>query len=311
MIKTVIVTTCSANHLAQAKGLGESVLRFNHGYKLMIGMVDKLAGRVPHDYYHQFDIVEAHELGLPEFDQMRERYNVFELNCALKVFFAEKAFKKYAAEKVIFLDSDMLVFDSLRYIEEELDRNSILLTPHIWSPFPMDNKRPFEREMLKNGIYNAGFFALKNDRDGQAFLDWWKARMIDQCYVDLKHGMFVDQKWLNLAPVFFSEVKLLDHPGCNIAYWNLHERKLTKQDGKFLVNGQPLLFYHYSGYDIKEPALISRHQDRVNMENEPALAEVFRIYQEALMKNKHAEMLGLVCYYRKPKSFLQKVGLKK
>ena len=204
MSKTVVVTTCSANHLAQAKGLGESVLKYNPGYTVMIGLVDKLNGRVPADYYTPLDIVEAHELDFQEFESMRERYDVFELNCALKAFFAAEAFKKYSASKIIFLDSDMLVFDSLSAIEDKLDIHSVLLTPHINSPFPIDNKRPFEREMLKNGIYNAGFFALKNDEGGMAFLNWWKNRLIDQCYVDLKHGMFVDQKWLNLAPVFFS-----------------------------------------------------------------------------------------------------------
>ena len=203
MSKTVVVTTSSLNHIAQAKGLGESVLKYNPGYSVMIGLVDRVEGRLPQNYLDGIDIVEAHTMNVPEFEQMRDRYDVFELNCALKIFFAEHAFKKYSADKVIFLDSDMLIFDSLDFVVQTLNNNSVLLTPHILSPFPVDNKRPFEREMLKNGIYNGGFFAIRNDPDGRAFMDWWKSRMIDQCYVDLKHGMFVDQKWLNLAPIFF------------------------------------------------------------------------------------------------------------
>ena len=307
MSKTVIVTTCSANHLAQAKGMADSARKFNPGYEVMIGLVDRLEGRVEPAFYAPHDILEAHAMELPVFEAMRERYDVFELNCALKSFFAEAALKKYHADKIIFLDSDMLVFDSLQYIEEELERHSVLLTPHIWSPIPMDNKRPYEREMLKNGIYNAGFFALKNDQGGHAFLDWWKERMVEQCYVDLKHGMFVDQKWLNLAPIYFNQVKLLDHAGCNIAYWNLHERMVSKRDGKFFVNDQPLLFYHYSGYSMDTPGLISRHQDRTNMDDHPALKELFTIYQDALVKNNHAGMLKLECFYKKRPSLLKRL----
>ena len=165
--------------------------------------------------------------------------------------------------------------------------------------------------MLKNGIYNAGFFALKNDEGGMAFLNWWKNRLIDQCYVDLKHGMFVDQKWLNLAPVFFPSVGSLKHPGCNIAYWNLHERTLTKKDNQYFVNERPLLFFHYSGYSMNQPELISRHQDRTDMKDNPALKEVFALYQQTLIKNGHSEMLKLECFYKKPKGMLQKLGLKK
>ncbi len=311
MAKTVIVTTCSANHLAQAKGLGESVLKYNSGYSIMIGLVDRLEGRVPKTYYEPMQVIEAHTLAIPEFEKMRAQYNVFELNCALKSFFAAAAIERLGADKVIFLDSDMLVFDSLQYIEDELDRHPLLLTPHIWTPFPIDNKRPFEREMLKNGIYNAGFFAIKNNQTGQAFLKWWKERMVDQCYVDLKEGMFVDQKWLNLVPIFFPETKLLDHPGCNIAYWNLHERVVGKKDGRFTANEKPLLFFHYSGYSMKEPHLISRHQDRVQMEDQPALKELFSIYQEALVRNNHASMLGLSCYYKKKDTLLERMGIRR
>ena len=307
MSKTVIVTTCSANHLAQAKGLGESVLMHNSGYSVMVGLVDRLEGRVPSAYYEKLHVVEAHTLQIPEFEKMRAQYSVFELNCALKCFFAAAAFERFSADKVIFLDTDMLVFESLQYLEDELDQHSVLLTPHIRTPFPLDNKRPFEREMLKNGIYNAGFFAIKNDGVGQAFLKWWMQRMIDQCYVDLKEGMFVDQKWLNLAPLFFPQVKLLDHPGCNVAYWNLHERTVVKDQGKFWVNNKPLLFFHFSGYSMKEPGLISRHQDRVQMEDQPALKELFFIYQEALIRNEHVKMQELSCYYKKKGSFLDRI----
>ena len=311
MSKTVVITSCSANHLAQAKGLVESVARYNPGYKIIIGLVDKLEARVDPGYWRPVDIVEAHELAIPEFEKMISQYDVFELNCALKAFFADHAIKKYGADKLIFLDSDMLVFDSLAYIENELDKHSILITPHILSPFPFDGKRPFEREMLKNGIYNAGFFALKNDAEGQKFLDWWKARMVDQCYVNLKEGMFVDQKWLNLVPVFFPSTKWLDHPGCNMAYWNLHERKLSKNGERFIVNGQSLLFFHYSGYSMEQPHLISRHQDRVSMEENPALKELFQLYQDTLVRNKHAEMLNLAYYYKGKKSIWTKLGFGK
>ena len=37
----IVFTLCSINYLAQAKTLGDSVLRHNPGYKFIIGLIDK------------------------------------------------------------------------------------------------------------------------------------------------------------------------------------------------------------------------------------------------------------------------------
>ena len=126
MPKTVVVTTCSANHLAQAKGLGDSLLNYNPAYVFLIGLVDKLQGRVAAGYYSPHQLLEAEDLAIPQWEQMRKQYSMFELNCALKIFFVQAAFDRLGADKVIFLDSDILVFHSLAYIEEQLDKNSPL-----------------------------------------------------------------------------------------------------------------------------------------------------------------------------------------
>jgi hypothetical protein len=298
---TVVVTTCSLNHLAQAKGLADSVMQYNPGYKMLIGLADRLDGRVPADYYAPHDLVEAHRLGIPEFDAMCERYTPLELNCALKSFFCDYALKHYRADVVIFLDSDILVFDSLQYLEQQLQDRSVLVSPHITMPYPDDGRRPQEREMLKNGVFNAGFFAFKNDGTGTAFLGWLMRRMVDQCYVAPKEGLNADQTWFNLVPLFFQNTIVLHHPGCNAAYWNLHERTVSKREGRYFVNERyPLLFFHFSGYSLQHPHTISRHQDRIALENQDALRELLQIYHDTLLKNKHPELLSLPHAYGKP-----------
>lgn len=307
----IMLTTCSLNHIAQAKSLGDSVLRYAPEYKLVIGLVDKLEGRIPAEYYAPHQLIEAHELNIPSFDEMCRRYNVLELNCALKSFFTAHVLEQFAPDSFIFLDSDMLLFDSLKTVEDELAGASILLTPHILSPFTDDNSSPKEKDILKTGMFNAGFYALSNDSTAKAFVDWWKERMKDQCYERPKEGLNVDQKWLNFVPFYFTNTKVLKHPGCNAAYWNLHERNLEKKGNSFTVNGEPLIFYHFSGYSLQYPDKISRHQARFAMDTNPAVKDLFSQYREILIKNRHEEMLQLACYYKKEKGLLQKLGLKK
>ncbi|HEY6503091.1 MAG TPA: hypothetical protein VIZ28_03870 [Chitinophagaceae bacterium] len=306
----IILTTCSLNHIAQAKSLGDSVIKYAPGYKLVIGLVDKLDGRLPAEYWSPHSLVEVHELAIPQFDEMYKRYTTLELNCALKSFFTGYVLEKLKPERFIFLDSDILLFDAPGFIDEELDHSSILLTPHITAALPADDCSPKEKDILKTGMFNAGFYALKNDDTANTFVRWWKDRMIDQCYERPKEGLNVDQKWLNFVPLYYKNVKVLQHPGCNAAYWNLHERHIEKKGDNFFVNNMPLIFFHFSGYSFHQPGKISRHQTRFDMNSNKALKELFAIYHQALTANKHKEMLAFSCFYKKEKGFLQKLGLK-
>ncbi len=312
MNEKIVLTVCTAAYLAQAKALGDSLLKFNPGYKLVIGLVDKLEGRVDSHYWKPHKLIEVHELNIPEFEKMYTQYTTLELVCAVKSFYTDHLFKLYNPNQIIFLDCDILILDSLAYIESELNNFSILLTAHVTQPFPNDGRKPVEKTILKTGMFNAGFYAVKNDENGKRFIDWWKERMIDQCYERPKEGLNADQKWLNFLPFYFKKVKISDHPGCNLAYWNFHERIIEKKDEKFFANDQPVIFFHYSGYSLKSPDLISRHQDRFDMKTNPAVNELFNIARQSLVQNRHEDIEKISCYYQKSSGgLLKKLGLKK
>ena len=64
-------------------------------------------------------------------------------------------------------------------------------------------------------------------------------------------------------PSFVERVRILRHPGYNTAYWNLHDRAVTRDaDGRFRTGGEPLAFYHFSGFDPNNPSALSKHSDR-------------------------------------------------
>jgi hypothetical protein len=303
---TIVLTTCSANHLAQAKNMCDSVLRFNPRYRCIIGLVDKVAGRFDVQRFSPHTILEADSIGLEIFDEMKDRYNLFELNCAMKSYFVTHVLETFRPSSVIYLDSDIMVFHPLNVIEEELQTSSFLVTPHTVSLYPPDGLLPGDRDLLRTGIYNAGFYALKNDENARRVLNWLNLKMVHHCYDNPSEGLFVDQKWFNLVPGYFEGVKALLHPGCNAAYWNLHERSVEKRGDEFYVNGKPLVFFHFSGYSLDLPAQVSRHQGRIGMEKMPALVELFRIYHNSLESSGHRQMLSIP-YAWKKESFTKKL----
>ena len=83
--------------------------------------------------------------------------------------------------------------------------------------------------------------------------------------MDIKNGIFVDQSWVDLVPSLFSKTYILRDPGYNVAYWNIAQREIERREVEYLVNGRPLAFFHYSGFDYTRPDDFSKHQNRFRL----------------------------------------------
>lgn len=178
-------------------------------------------------------------------------HSVVELCTAVKGAAALHILKETKAEKLVYLDPDIGVFNDLAPLSKMLDKNSVLLTPHQIEP-AISHKGIVDEEIcsLKHGVYNFGFFAVKNDENGLRFLNWWNDRLLDFCYDDIPNGLFTDQKWGDLAPALFDFIKIIHEPEYNVATWNLATREVTGNEKTgWFVNGKPLRFYHFTGFD--------------------------------------------------------------
>jgi glycosyltransferase involved in cell wall biosynthesis len=226
---------------------------------------------------------------LPEtrFRPMAFKYDVTELCTAVKPFYLSHLFRQ-GYQKVVYLDPDILVLRPLDIVLDALDRANIVLTPHLVEPLPLDDKIPTEINILQAGAYNLGFIGLAAGAETERMLAWWSRRLEEFCFNEVSKGLFVDQKWIDLVPGLFDGVHVLRHPGLNVAYWNLREREITQQDGQFFAKGEPILFFHFSGYDTDRPTIISRHLSRYTLEEYPVVAPLFEHYTKLLMTNNHA-----------------------
>ncbi len=185
----------------------------------------------------------------PQFLQLVLMYNIVELNTSVKPRAFEYLIHDRRFDKVIYLDPDIKLFSPLAEVFNELESNSIVLTPHICTSIALDGKTPGENMFNNFGIYNLGFIGLSSTPEVLNFISWWKNHTYKQCYVDIYNGIFVDQLPINHAPIFFKNVKVLTNMGLNMGPWNLHERTLEFKNGKYMVNkGQPLIFYHFSSF---------------------------------------------------------------
>lgn len=296
----IAFTIVTSNYLAHAKTIADSFLFYNEDYKFIICLLDKINGRFTTAEFSPHEIVDVETISIPYFDEMYKRYDMFELSNALKPFFAEYLFENTNDLNIlVYLDSDMMVFDSFHYVEECLKSSAICFTPHILTTIPKDDLLPDETAFLNSGIYNGGFFALSIGEEAKQFVHWWKEKLRYFCFHNVCEGQFVDQIWLNLVPIYFDKVCILRHVGYNVAYYNLHERVLSTSGDKIFVNQKSsLVLFHFTGYDIKKPELISKYQTRFDFSSRADIHPLYTLYRKRLEENRIEYFSNLIPYYK-------------
>ncbi|MFY9464318.1 MAG: hypothetical protein WAP48_04470 [Sediminibacterium sp.] len=301
--KKILYTISSASHLAYCKTMADSFITYNAGYQVIICLADQIMGRFDPAAFAPHQLITVDSMQIPDFEAMSERYDIIELSCALKPFAGLYILEKYQPDCLVYLDSDIQVYDSFVQLEEQLNNYSIIVTPHFSKPLPADSCVPRERDILRHGLYNGGFFFLKNDQVAISFLTWWGSHLVDEGYLNYAEGMGRDQNWLNFLPLFFTNVLVgKDFAGVNVAYWNLHERTISRVNNRYKVNDTtPLVFLHISGYSFDQPELLSKHQNRYDLNQLPILKEMLHQYREAVLANSHARFSSMECAYARKK----------
>ncbi|MDP3393592.1 hypothetical protein [Sediminibacterium sp.] len=301
-MKKIVYTVCSANHLAHCKTMADSFVQFNSGYELFIILIDQVNERFNLNSFSPYSILEISKLDIPDFDLMAGQYSVIELNCAMKPFVAKWLFEQFHPDILLYIDSDTWVFSPFVEVEKSLLEYDLVITPHFTNAYPDNELLPRERDILRSGLYNAGFLGMRNSANTHDFLNWWAGHMRTECYYNFAEGMGVDQIWINLVPLLFNQVQINQDPGLNMAYWNLHERTLHVKDGLYWVNNNhPLVFLHISGYQFNTPFIISKHQNRYSFADHGVLEELFAIYTTKVKENGFDFYSNLACAYAIPK----------
>lgn len=282
MEKRVLFTICARNYLAQALALRESLKLTNPGLNLHIYVSDTSDG------VENEDLCFLSDSWIPGWRKMAFKYNVIEFSTSIKPFIINHLFKSY--DKVVFLDPDTYVTHSLDAIFESLENKDVMITPHYCEIQDHFTGAVPEEEILFVGIYNLGFLAIKNSVTGRKIVSWWMNRLADKCYADKIDALHVDQKWFDFIPAFFPDRVLISHHfGINTAIWNLHERELFEENGKYYVLNKeskevfPLLFFHFSGFNPRNPSLINRRHPNYNITNFPSFTALFNTYTEEVL----------------------------
>jgi len=288
-------TSITSNYLPKARVLARSVRRHDPQSRFHLLLSD-----TPPPGFNLADepfdtCLGLEDMGIADHRRWAFKHLLVEMCTAVKGPGALEIVRRHRPEKLFYLDPDIVVFGGLDALGRELDKHSVLLTPHLTDPETthqgiLDN----EISALRHGIYNLGFIGLRCDGEGLRCLQWWADRLLEFCRDDIPGGLFTDQRWADHVPAMFDGVKILREPQYNVATWNLSNRVAsgTAPDA-VQINGRPLGFYHFSGFDSGAQEAMLNLYGR----SSPVLFELRKWYIESCAREGQESLGKLPCVY--------------
>ena len=195
--------------------------------------------------------------GLVQF--LHFKYDAFELSTAVRPYAHQYLRDKTDCSCWIYLDSDLYPVGEILSLLDKDETSEIFVSPHRLSPSSGVYGPQGDYGLLKSGTFNGGFLGIRRGLLSSAFIDWFLKCCEERCFHLYEH-CYGDQLWFNLVPVYFESLCVVRHLGANIGYWNIDERPLEYDSQRNLVvNGAPVLFLHFSGWDPDHPEIMSRY----------------------------------------------------
>lgn len=164
---------------------------------------------------------------------------------ALTPFFCYYLIHHKNLEHVLYCDSDLYFYDDISIALQEAMDCSIGIITH---------KHPYHLTgNTSAGIYNVGIVYFRNDENGRSCTKFWKDLLLNPSNEYATHyGTCGDQKYLELFPIKFNGVKILD----DFAYgapWCFHAYKyVAPKSVIYMGKSQSLLFNHFSHFNIRD-----------------------------------------------------------
>lgn len=200
----------------------------------------------------EWRVLQIDELGDEELVEVRKirPHREFCWTCAPAL---SAAMVSEAAEGdiVAYLDADLYFFQSPQILLDELqDDGAIIIHEHRYSK----DRQHYEPS---SGRFNVGFVAFRVGDEARNCVTRWRQQVMEKCVLDPENGYCGDQGYLNEWPGLYQGVRILRNIGGGVAPWNLATYDVGGEKSHPLVDGIPVVFFHYHAFRTVSVAWLS------------------------------------------------------
>jgi glycosyltransferase involved in cell wall biosynthesis len=295
-VRQAIFTICSNNYIPVARTFLTSARRHHPEADLFVCLADRRID-IPGLYDTDWTVVGAEELGIHNFRDFSFRYDIMELNTAVKPFMFRHLFDERCYDVALYFDPDIEIFRPLDGVVAKLcDGATFVMTPHLCAPSE-GKSDPNDFTVMRAGTYNLGFLGVSRGAESERIIDWWARRLRFYCISAQEQGIFVDQKFMDLVPGFAPRTYVSPDITLNVAYWNVRQRPLEQAGEGWTVGGEKLTFFHYSGFDPRKPTQLSKYDPEMDGAMPEPLRRLTAGYAERLLANGYGTISGSTYAY--------------
>jgi len=213
-----ICTIFTDSHIAQALTLWESVCNQSAEWKFLALRIGRgeFGEKVPVDFCKCC-------IGLDSLDcDLRPRfwYDVFEFCNYAKSLLHEYMWSIPGVDEWWFVDGDCLFTCHPDCLSVLWRGKPIIVCPH--RQYPVIDYRQQDVSFAFYGAYNGGLLGIQRQPESRAFIEWFSNRLTWLSFQEPSLGMYVDQRWLDLAAVYF-DTDIVKDDGLNVGYWNFSD----------------------------------------------------------------------------------------
>jgi len=269
-----------------------SLRRYEPQARIVVGALDEPCGNIlleafgdSIDILRQCDLLETD----PDLAAIRDRRKSWPFYATQKpAIILSTLLSEPPGARVVFIDADTWFYSSPEPAWNETGEAPIGLSPHRFSP---------DKEFLvQYGLFNAGCIYFRNDETALRCVADWRAQCLEWCEEEpTADGRFMNQGYLNFWPEQYPGVHVIRHPGLNLAPWNVNGHYIQQTAGGVFVNGQPLIFYHFSGMHCDRDGNWYSLENYFTNEFETILEAIYKPYA-AMIEAEHrylSEQFGL------------------
>ena len=238
-------TLFNIKYLTRGVAMYESLLEHCDNFHLYIFCFDEET----YDILHSQDLANTTLIGLDDFENdrllsVKKSRSLAEYCWTSTPFTILYCLQNYNIGSCTYIDADIYFFSSPRILLKEVQKGSILVSPHRYTPV-------YDQTKI-SGKYCIQFNTFFNNKDGLTALNWWADACIDWCYAIADNNRFGDQKYLDDWIDRFDGVCELKHLGGGVAPWNIQQYVFQTEGlikGKTLTDNREfdLIFYHFHG----------------------------------------------------------------
>jgi hypothetical protein len=138
-----------------------------------------------------------------------------------------------------YVDADCFFFQSIEPWSQRARAYHCAIIPHRYDAKHKDR-------LAGNGRFNVSWVYISDTDEGWECLHRWNRQCLEWCYYRQEDGKFADQGYLDEWPERYNTL-IVEEAGVGLGPWGVLDNHYEMDGDTLLVNGGPLVFYHFSG----------------------------------------------------------------